>query len=224
MSRSVVTRLILKDFYLQWPTLAGSLLLGFASLALALFGGGPITFYVGSVSFLCVLILLNVLLVGSSVAQEKKDRVMLFVLSLPVSTTQYAVAKLISSLLAFLVPFCLLGAAALLVIALTPIPHGLMPLTAAVMMYVCLYFCIFLAVALAGDSALWNTVVIIFGNVTINFLIAWLLSRPSVAVAAKGPVAIWPPEILASLAVEILGSLLALAAALLIITRKKDFL
>ena len=224
MSRSVVTRLILKDFYLQWPTLAGSLLLGFASLALALFGGGPITFYVGSVSFLCVLILLNVLLVGSTVAQEKKDRVMLFVLSLPVSTTQYAVAKLISSLLAFLVPFCLLGAAALLVIALTPIPHGLIPLTAAVMMYVCLYFCIFLAVALAGDSALWNTVVIIFGNVTINFLIAWLLSRPSVAVAAKGPVAIWPPEILASLAVEILGSLLALAAALLIITRKKDFL
>ena len=224
MSRSVVTRLILKDFYLQWQTLAGSLLLGFASLALALFGGGPITFYVGSVSFLCVLILLNVLLVGSTVAQEKKDRVMLFVLSLPVSTTQYAVAKLISSLLAFLVPFCLLGIAALLVIALTPIPHGLIPLTAAVMMYVCLYFCIFLAVALAGDSALWNTVVIIFGNVTINFLIAWLLSRPSVAVAAKGPVAIWPPEILASLAVEFLGSLLALAAALLIITRKKDFL
>lgn len=224
MSRSVVTRLILKDFYLQWPLLAGSLLLGFATLALALYGGGPITFYVGSVSFLCVLILLNVLLVGSTVAQEKKDRVMLFVLSLPVSTTQYSVAKLISSLLAFLVPFCLLGVAAVLVIALTPIPHGLIPLTIAVMMYVCLYFCIFLAVALAGDSVLLNTLVIILGNITINFLIAWLLSRPSIALSAKGAVAIWSPEILACLAVEILGSLVALAAALLIIARKKDFL
>jgi ABC-2 type transport system permease protein len=224
MSRSVVMRLILKDFYLQWPVLVGSLLLGFAMLALALFGGGPITFYVGSVSFLCVLVLLNVLLVGSTVAQEKKDRVILFVLSLPVSTTQYAVAKLVSSLLAFLLPFCLLGAAALLVIALTPIPHGLIPLTAAVMMYVCLYFCIFLAVALTTDSAALNTLVIILGNVLINFLIAWLMSRQSIALAVKGPMVIWSPEILASLAVEILGSLFALAAALLIILRKKDFL
>jgi ABC-2 type transport system permease protein len=224
MSRSIVMRLVLKDFYLQWPLIAGSLLLGFAMLALALFGGGPITFYVGSVSFLTVLILLNVLLVGATVASEKKDRVMLFVLSLPVSTTQYAVAKLVSSLLAFLIPFCLLGAAAVLVIALTPIPHGLIPVTSAVMMYVCLYFCIFLAVALAADSVLMNTIVIICGNVLISFLIAWLLNRPSIALAVKGPVAIWSPEILAALAVEILGSLLALAAALVIILRKKDFL
>jgi len=224
VSRSVVTRLVLKDFYLQWPIIAGSLVLGFAMLALALFGGGPITFYVGSVSFLCVLILLNVFLVGSTVAQEKKDRVILFVLSLPVSTTQYAVTKLVSSLLAFLIPFSLLGAAAILVISLTPIPHGLIPLTMAVMMYVCLYFCIFLAVALAADSALMNTVVVICGNVLISFLIAWLLSRPSVALASKGPVAVWSPEILTSLTVEILGSLVALAAALLIIVRKKDFL
>jgi hypothetical protein len=224
MSPSIVTRLILKDFYLQWPTLAGSLLLGFAMLAIALFGGGPITFYVGSVSFICVLIMLNILLVSSTVAAEKKDRVMLFVLSLPVSTTQYAVAKLVSSLVAFLVPFCLLGAAAVLVIALTAIPHGLIPLTLAVMMYVCLYFCIFLSVALAADSAVWNTLVIICGNVLLNFLIAWLLNRPAVALASKGPVAVWTPEILAALAVEILGSLLALAAAVVTILRKKDFL
>jgi ABC-2 type transport system permease protein len=225
MSRSVVTRLVLKDFYLQWPILVGSLLLGFATLGLALFGGGgPISFYVGSVSFICVLILLNVLLVGATVAAEKKDKVMLFVLSLPVSTTQYALSKLVSSLVAFLVPFCLLGAFAIVVIALTPIPHGLIPLTLAVMMYVCVYFCIFLAVALAADSVLMNTIVIICGNVLLNFLIAWLLSRPSVALASKSPVAIWPPAILATLAVETLGCVLALVAALVMILRKKDFL
>ena len=224
MSSSILTRLILKDFYLQWPTLAGSLLLGLLMLALALFGGGPITFYVGSVSFICVLILLNVLLVGSTVAQEKKDRVMLFVLSLPISTTQYAIAKLVACLLGFLIPFCLLGAAAVLVIALSPMPHGLIPLTTAVMMYVCLYFCIFLAVALVKDSAGWNTLVIVSGNVLLNFLIAGLLNRPSVAHAAKGAAVIWSPEILASLTIELLGSVLAIAAALSLILRKKDFL
>jgi ABC-2 type transport system permease protein len=224
MSRSVVMRLAMKDFYLQWPLILGSLVLGFAMLGVALLGGGPITFYVGSVSFICVLILLNVLLVGATVAGEKKDKVMLFVLSLPVSTTQYALTKLVSSLLAFLIPFCLLGAAAIAVIALTPIPHGLIPLTLAVMMYVCVYFCIFLAVALAADSVLMNTIVIICGNVLLNFLIAWLLSRPSVALAAKGPVVVWSTPIITTLAIEVLGSLLALAAALVMILRKKDFL
>ncbi|MGC1459120.1 MAG: ABC-2 transporter permease [Steroidobacteraceae bacterium] len=223
MSRSVITRLVLKDFYLQWPLLGGALLLGFAMLALALFGGGPITFYVGSVSFICVLILLNVFLIGATVAQEKKDKVMLFVLSLPISTTQYAVAKLVSCLLAFLIPFCLLGGAAVLVLAHAGVPHGLIPLTLAVMMYACLYFCIFLSVALSGDSVLWNTLVMIAGNILLSFLISWLLSRPSVANAAKGSVIVWSPEILASLTVEILGSLLALAAALVVILRKKDF-
>jgi hypothetical protein len=55
----------------------------------------------------------------------------------------------------------------------------------AVMGYVCLYFCIFLAVALVGDSALRNTLVIILGNVLLNFVIAWLLNRPAAALAAK---------------------------------------
>ncbi|HTV80181.1 MAG TPA: ABC-2 transporter permease [Steroidobacteraceae bacterium] len=223
MSTSVLGRLILKDFYLAWPVIAGSMVLGFAMLGLALFGGGQVTFYVGSVSFICVLILLNVFLVSSTVAQEKKDRVILFVLSLPVSTTQYALTKLASSLLAFVIPFVMLGAAALLMIGLTAIPHGLIPLTVAVMMYVYLYFCIFLAVALAADSAVWNTVVIICGNVMLNFLIAWLLNRPAVGATAKGPVAVWSSEIIATLAVEFIGSVVALAAALLAILRKKDF-
>jgi hypothetical protein len=66
--------------------------------------------------------------------------------------------------------------------------------------------------------------VMIAGNVLLNFLIAWLLNRPSVANASKAAVAIWTPEILATLAVEILGSLIALGAALFTIVRKKDFL
>ena len=224
MSQSILGRLILKDFYLAWPVLAGSLVLGVGTLVLALFGGGQVTFYVGSVSFICVLILLNVFLVSSTVIQEKKDRVILFVLSLPISTTQYALVKMVASLLGFFIPFVILGATAFLVIDLTSIPHGLIPLTAAVMMYVCLYFCVFLAVALAVESPVWNTVVIILGNVMLNFLIAWLLNRPAVGSAVKGHLAVWSPEIICTLVVETLGSILALVLSLLTILRKKDFI
>ena len=45
--------------------------------------------YVGGVSLICALIVLNIFLVMGGVVQERKDKVLLFILSLPVSTMQY---------------------------------------------------------------------------------------------------------------------------------------
>ena len=50
---------------------------------------GRVSAYVGSVSLICTLIILNIFLVMGGIVQEKKDKVQLFILSLPVSTAQY---------------------------------------------------------------------------------------------------------------------------------------
>ena len=47
---------------------------------------GTVTAYVGCVSLICVLVILNIFLVMTAVVQERKDKVQLFILSLPVST------------------------------------------------------------------------------------------------------------------------------------------
>ena len=222
MSRSIVWRLIRKDLYLARPVMLGALVLGVAMLALTPFG--MVAFYVGSVSFLCVLILLNVLLVSATVASEKKDRVVLFVLSLPISTTQYALAKMASSLIAFLVPFVLMAGATLALFDYTPMPNGLIPVIVVVVMYVFFYFCLFLGVALVADSGFWNTVVIIFGNVSINFVIAWAMRLPSVSETASGETAVWSHELVAALAIELVLSVVALGVSLYFTVRKKDFI
>ena len=83
--------------------------------------------YVGFVSLICVLVILNIFLVMSGVVQERKDKVQLFILSLPVSTAQYAVAKMTGNAIAFVVPWAVLTAAATWVIDVTPMPNGSLP-------------------------------------------------------------------------------------------------
>ena len=158
MTGSIFGQLALKDLYLTRWIVLGSIAAGAISLAMMPFD--VVAFYVGSVSFVCVLIVLNIFLVTSSVMQEKKDKVRLFVLSLPISPAQYTLAKMAANLIAFLVPWLSLTAASLVVIAMTGIPDGLMPIAVAVSTYILSYFCVLLSVAIVSESQLWPSVVI----------------------------------------------------------------
>ena len=87
MTVSVMTRLVIKDLYLvRWIAL-GSLVAGLVSAVIMPMGA--VSAYVGGVSLICVIVILNIMIVMSSVVQERKDKALLFVLSLPISTTQY---------------------------------------------------------------------------------------------------------------------------------------
>jgi ABC-2 type transport system permease protein len=214
MNRSVVSALILKDLYLFRWMVAASILGGAA--ALAVMPTGRISGYVGGVSFICVLVILNIFLVMTGVVGERKDKVLLFVLSLPVSTTQYTIA--------FTVTWLVLTIAAALVIVRSPIPDGLLPFWLAVLAYLLFYYCALLAVALVSDSTGWHATAITAGNVSINFVIPFLLSLPSVAQHSESPVPVWTADVVAILAIEIAAGVAALVLAIYIRSRRSDFI
>jgi len=221
MNRSLVGRLILKDLYLGRWLIGGTLLAGLISLGMMPLS--RVGYYVGSVSVLCVLIVLNLLVIFQLVVSERKDKTLLFVLSLPISTSQYVTAKVASSGLAFFVPWLLLTLGCAWVIDASSLPNGMIPLAVAVFTYVLAYFCVFLAVALVTDSSGWTTTVVIIGNISVNFLIPYLMGRPAVIATRDGPVAVWTSDVLAVIAVEVLCGLLALGLALFLSTRNKNF-
>lgn len=87
----IVRRLVVRDLYLmRWVVLA-SLVSGAAAVAILPIGGASA--YVGGVSLICVLVILNIFLVMTGIVQEKKDKVLLFTLSLPLSPAQYTIAR-----------------------------------------------------------------------------------------------------------------------------------
>ena len=125
-------RLVLTDLYLmRWPIVARcSSRVRWRSALMPL---GAVSAYVGGVSLICVLVILNIMLVMTAIVQEKKDKVQLFMLSLPISTTQYTLAKLIANAAAFVGCWIVLTAAAVAVIDVSALPNGSVPFLLAVL-------------------------------------------------------------------------------------------
>jgi ABC-2 type transport system permease protein len=221
MSHSIVRQLILSDLYLQRWMVLGAIAVGIGSVALM-----PLMSmwtYVGGVLVICVLIVLNIFLVMTSIVQEKKDKVQLFMLSLPISPLQYTAAKIVSNAIAFIVPWLVLSAAVLMTIDVTPLPNGILPFWSVLLTYLLLYFCVLLAIAVVSDSTGVHATAITLGNVSVNFLIAFLLAAPSVVAHRDGPAAVWTTDMISILAIELTVAVAAIGAALFLRSRTVDF-
>lgn len=221
MSHSIVTRLILKDLFLLRWMMAGAVVGGAAAMAVMPLGG--IAAYVGSVLLICTLIVFNIFLVMNGVVQERKDKVLLFVLSLPVSTTQYLAAKVTANAVAFLVPWLILSAGTVLVIDATAMPNGIVPYWLAILVYLLMYYLALLAVSLVTDSMGWHGAAITAGNVSVNFLIVFLLGLPSVVANRDAPVAVWTADIVTILAIELVAGAAALGLGMYIASHRSDY-
>ena len=222
MSRSIVWQFIRKDLLLAWPMIVGSLVLGAVSIAIWRFGN--VAFFVGGSLVVVALILLNIMVVSQSLIAERKEKIRVFMLSMPVSTTQYTVAKLLSSLIAYLVPAGLMTLASVVLLLATPGPNGLIPLFVATSVHCLFYFCVFLAFALVTDSQGWITTVIICGNVSVSFVIPGLINlSPSIGPNLAKETAVWGPDVVAFIAIELVLAVAALAISFVVNSKKTEF-
>ena len=220
MSGSAVGRLIRKDLFLaRWPVI-GALIAGAVSLAIMPLSS--VTAYVGGVTFVCVLVILNIVLVMNGVVQERKDKAHIFILSLPVSTAQYVAAKVVANALAFTVPWAVLSVAATVVIMRSAIPDGLLPFWAVLLGYLLAYYFVLLGIGLCTDKSGWHAVAITVGNVSINLLIPFLLNLPSIASQTRNHTAVWTGDVVAMAAGEVLVGAAALALAVAYRSRRVD--
>jgi hypothetical protein len=89
--------------------------------------------------------------------------------------------------------------------------------------YLLAYFCALLGIALLKDSTGWHAAAITLGNVSVNFLIPILLTRPSVSRHADGPVAVWSGDLVAILVVELLIGFAVLGYGIYAHARRPDF-
>jgi len=221
MTTSVVRQLVVKDLYLvRWMAIA-TLVAGLASAAIMPLS--PVSAYVGGVSLICVIVILNIMLVMTNVVQERKDKALLFILSLPISTAQYTLAKVTANLIVFGFSWVILTTAAVVVIDRSAIPNGWIPFLLAVLVYLLAYYCVLLGVAVASDSGGWHAAVITFGNISVNFVIPFLLGRASIGPNLKSATAVWTTDIVTFIAVEAAIGVVALSAGLYVRSRAKDF-
>jgi hypothetical protein len=218
MNRILVQRLILKDWYLHRHVLTTILMAG--GLALGLFyRGGRITL-VGMMTALLVIILLGVGLPTLTIVNERKKQNLPFVMSLPISPTEYTMAKILANILAFLVLWL-----AIVVLMLGPFARsgtygGLLPGLVVAALAPFAAFSLILGVAIVVESEAWSIGTTIACNISYSFW--WLI--PGFFDGLKSPVAVWSRPILFTIGPEVAIIVLSFVLTFYFQSRKTDFI
>ena len=220
----VIGRLILKDWRLSRLLISSTLGVGLVALVLTQ-SAAETPRLLGGVWFFVALCVLGSMLPASAILNERKKQTLAFVMSLPVSSVQYSIAKIVSVWAMFLLPWLTLLISALLLIETRHIiPHGVIPMLFIVAMLPFIGFCLISAAALVGESEGWLMAASLVCNSSYWF--GWyLLARiPSLTAHWRGPVAIWNPTARAVLSAELGVIVFTLALTLFLQSRKRDFI
>jgi ABC-2 type transport system permease protein len=224
VTSSVIGHLILKDWRLNrrliWLSIAG----GLVALVIAQYAGGAGRL-LGSVWFFVSLCILGSMLPASAILNERKKQTLAFVMSLPVSPVQYAIAKALSTAAMFLVPWLTLLISALFLIETRHvIPRGMIPMLLILAMLPLVVFCLISAVALVGESEGWLMAANIVCNSSYWFVWYLLARNPSLTANWSGPAAVWNQAALVVLSAELGSIAFIVGVAFFFQSRKRNFI
>ena len=225
MKKNVVWRLILKDWQLQRKLIILSIASGLVALGLLRIRGEA-PFVIGVVCFFIAMMFCACLLPITTIVNERKKQTLPFLMSLPISSSRYGAAKLLSTFGMFLVPWLTLVAAGLYMILVRhAMPNGVIPVMLIVANWPFIGFCLIAAAALVGESEGWGNAGVAVVNS--SYWLAWYLlvsQVPSISRNWASPVAVWSPAVVKILIVEFAIVVLTLGLTLLLQSRKRDFI
>jgi ABC-2 type transport system permease protein len=222
INSNMIKKLILKDWHLNQKIIA--MYMAGAILALSFISHGEAHFYMASVLLICVLIGLGNHQIANTIINERKDQTLPFIMSLPISPLDYAIAKLIGNMALFLIPWMLILLALIAVLITTDLPNGLIPYS----VIFCTFFLVNYIITWAVGMAAEPEGIVIFVMVALNCLTSpfmYVLSKtPAVMDNIQGKEALWNSTSISILTTEIVLAILVILLALFLQTRKKTFL
>jgi ABC-type transport system involved in multi-copper enzyme maturation permease subunit len=219
----MIKRLVLKDWELMKKGIAAYMLAGIVTIGI-MGMATAITFNIGAILMITLLIVIGARSSIESIVNEKKDQTLAFILSLPITAQDYAFAKLLSNLVLYIVPWLILVLGMLLVIVSTPIYNGMIPLVILVSVYILAAYCCYLATALLTYSEGYTIAVMVVTNLLLNGFIIVIMRLPEINQTFETATASWN-----SMSLTILAAELGFVVVILLLTgylqkRKSSFL
>jgi ABC-type Na+ efflux pump permease subunit len=186
--------------------------------------GGELPFILGTTWFFTGMIVFGCMLPASNVINERKKQTLPFLMSLPLSISQFTAAKIVSTFGIFFVPWLTLVVAAVAFVAgHKGIPHGIIPVTIILAAFTLVGFCLNAGVALVSESEGAMVAAMIATNSSYGFCWYLLVRNPAIQANMRGPVIVWSKEILTVLGTEFAIIVLILGLTFYLQSRKRDF-
>jgi hypothetical protein len=224
MKGSIIGHLIRKDCRLNLPGMVCSVVGGWIALAVVQIGGET-SFVIGACFFFIAIMVGASLLPMINIVNERKRHTLPFLMSLPVSATQYAVAKLVSTVGMFFIPWLTLAGTALwLILVRHALPEGAIPYTLILLGLPFVGFCLITAAAMVTEGEALSGAAMAVVNST--YWLAWYLLNtryPDITRTWLNPTAVWNGATVNILASEAALIVVTLGLTLYIQSRKRDF-
>jgi ABC-type Na+ efflux pump permease subunit len=216
-------KLVSKEFSAHRWLIGGSVFAGLAALAVVALGG-HMNFNIGFLIWLTTIAAFGAVVAMFGIATERKERVMNWVLSLPISHGDYVRFKVLALLLCFVAVWLpLSGAAVALVAVKADLPDGLLPITVLLCVFLLANYSLVLCSAVHVHSEGPMTIVIIVHNIAITLFIFLIAAIGDISRHMQGPVAVWNSAFWSVLAVELLVFIALIWAPYLFAARRRDF-
>jgi len=219
---TLARKLIAKDFYLNRWLIIGSTVAGLVSLLIA--AEGKVRFNIGMLSWLTTLVAFGVVLVMLSIGNERKERTLQFILSLPLSHGDYVRIKVVGLLLCFLGPWAILSAGAVTLIAVMPnLADGLLPFAVLLCGFFLANYSVVLCGALHTATEGLITILIIVTNMNVTLFIFMVGALPSLNDHLHDPAPAWNSTFWTVLGAELATLVITLSLPYFVAARRRDF-
>lgn len=221
---SIVWPLVQKDLkILKVPSIAW-FSLGLVAILLAIADIG--TELVPFIVFITAMYGAAIHPIMQTVVMERQDKVLAFVMSLPVSVRQYTTAKLIANLAVFTMVWGALSIAFLAVgfAGEGGIPDGAIPFATIILLTIFLAYTFILAVGLVGESVGFCTAAIGVASVSAHLFANWIVDHPGLAPYLSADNATWTSGAIQVLTLQVLLIVGLIVATYFLQARKQDFL
>jgi ABC-type transport system involved in multi-copper enzyme maturation permease subunit len=217
-------KLVARELHMYRWMIGGSIVAGLIGLAVVA-RGGHISFNVGFLIWLTTIVAFGVVVAMFGIASERKERVMNWVLSLPVAHGDYVRIKVLALLLCFIAVWFPLSAAAIgLVAAQSHLPDGLLPYSVLLCVFMLGNYSFVVCSALHLHSEGPMTIVIVVHNIAITLFMFMVAAIDDISSHMQGPVAVWNSAFWTVLAVELAAFLLLFSLPFLFAARRRDFI
>lgn len=222
MNTHAIQILFLKDLFLSRRHLFAYFAGGLVSSVLTCTPNETVSF-IGFILIMTVAIASGIHLIGQLLLSESTEQTRLFVMSLPVSLLDYSIGKISVVLTTYMIPWsAMLALCTIGTFVLPWAKHGSIVVLLAIFLFLLCSFLIQLVIAVVTESVGATICVMVAGNVLLNVFMMKLFAVPEVAAARQSEAVVWPAVILQLLAIECLIIVVALVAAIVLQTRKRD--
>ncbi len=214
--------LVKKDWYLTQKFMA--LYVGGSIFALSFISLGEWQFFMGVTLLMAMVIGMANHLVGITIVNERKEQTLPFIMTLPITPTDYAVAKLIANKSLFFIPWLAILIMTIGVFTFTALPDGLIPFSIILCTYFLLSYCVIWAVGMTVETEGIVIFVMAAMNCLIGPIIYALAKNPDISSHFQSATQVWNNASISVLLLELFLIVVSLTIAFYLQARKKTFL